>query len=114
MLIFLLSLGGIPFVVGFWAKLYIFLAAARAGYIGLVFLGAVLTVVALFYYLNVARKMYIEESPTEETRLSLPFDLSVSIGISALAVLVLGLYPKVVVEIAERAISAFTLAIVLR
>ena len=41
MLVFLLSLGGIPFVAGFWAKLYIFLAAAERGMYGLVFLGAV-------------------------------------------------------------------------
>ena len=29
MLLFLLSLGGIPFVAGFWAKLYVFWAAAQ-------------------------------------------------------------------------------------
>ena len=55
MLIFLLSLGGIPFVAGFWAKLYVFLAAINQGMYGLVFLGAVLTVVALYYYLVVAQ-----------------------------------------------------------
>ncbi len=51
MLLFLLSLGGIPFVVGFWAKLYVFWAAAAAGLYWLVLVGAILTVVALFYYL---------------------------------------------------------------
>ena len=60
MLMFLLSLGGIPFVAGFWAKLYVFWAAIERGMYGLVFLGAVLTVVALYYYLLVARRMYIE------------------------------------------------------
>ena len=60
MLLFLLSLGGIPFVVGFWAKLYVFWAAAQAGLYGLVLLAAVLTVVALFYYLLVAKQMYID------------------------------------------------------
>ena len=59
MLIFLLSLGGIPFVLGFWGKMYVFLAAAEAGLFGLVFLGAVLAVVALFYYLTIARSMFI-------------------------------------------------------
>jgi NADH-quinone oxidoreductase subunit N len=59
MLVFLLSLGGIPFALGFWGKLYVFLAAAQAGLSGLVFLGAVLAVVALFYYLTVARSMFI-------------------------------------------------------
>ena len=60
MLLFLLSLGGIPFVVGFWAKLYVLWAAAQAGLYGLVLLAAVLTVVALFYYLLVAKQMYID------------------------------------------------------
>src|SRR5207244_11874809 len=60
MLLFLLSLGGIPFVAGFWAKLYVFYAAAAAGLYWLVLVGAVLTVVALFYYLVVAKRMYIE------------------------------------------------------
>src|SRR5262249_56532411 len=60
MLLFLLSLGGIPFVAGFWAKLYVFWAAATAGLYWLVLVGAVLTVVALFYYLVVAKRMYIE------------------------------------------------------
>src|SRR5207244_3884032 len=60
MLLFLLSLGGIPFVAGFWAKLYVLWAAAEAGLYWLVLLGAILTVVALFYYLVIARRMYID------------------------------------------------------
>ena len=59
MLVFLLSLGGIPFALGFWGKMYVFLAAAQTGLYGLVFLGAVLAVVALFYYLTIARSMFI-------------------------------------------------------
>src|SRR6266511_4942691 len=70
MLLFLLSLGGIPFVVGFWAKLYVFWAAAQQGLYWLVLLGAVLTVVALFYYLLVAKAMYIE-APSTTTRVRL-------------------------------------------
>ncbi|HEY7536215.1 MAG TPA: hypothetical protein VH878_09785, partial [Thermodesulfobacteriota bacterium] len=101
------SLGGIPFLIGFWAKLYIFLAAAEAGYIFIVLLGALLTVVALFYYLNIARKMYIEEDTKETSSISLPIDLTISIGISTLAVIVFGLYPRGVVWIAVKAISSF-------
>jgi NADH-quinone oxidoreductase subunit N len=68
MLVFLLSLGGIPFALGFWGKMYVFLAAAQAGLVVLVFLGAVLAVVALFYYLTIARSMFIakEDGPTVE------------------------------------------------
>jgi NADH-quinone oxidoreductase subunit N len=68
MLVFLLSLGGIPFALGFWGKMWVFLAAAQAGMYGLVFLGAVLAVVALFYYLTIARAMFIvkDEGPAIE------------------------------------------------
>ncbi len=64
MLIFLLSLGGIPFVAGFWAKLMLFWAAWERGLGLVVFLGVALAVLALFYYLKVARSIYIE-APAE-------------------------------------------------
>jgi NADH-quinone oxidoreductase subunit N len=60
MVLFLLSLGGIPFMAGFWAKLQVFVAAWHAGQGFMVVLAAVLAVVALYYYLRVARQMYIE------------------------------------------------------
>ena len=61
MLIFLLSLGGIPFVAGFWAKLFIFKAVFDQHMYGLALLGAVLTIVALYYYLVLASRMYIDQ-----------------------------------------------------
>ncbi|HSF01706.1 MAG TPA: NADH-quinone oxidoreductase subunit N [Solirubrobacterales bacterium] len=102
MLLFLLSLGGIPFVVGFWAKLYVFWAVAEAGFYGLVVLGAVLTVVALFYYLLVARQMYIEP-PARATPVAVPAALALVLIVSALAVVALGLYPGPLVDSARAA-----------
>ncbi|MFN8063031.1 MAG: proton-conducting transporter membrane subunit, partial [Vicinamibacterales bacterium] len=93
MLIFLLSLGGIPFVAGFWAKLYVFWAAIDRGLFGLVFLGAVLTVVALYYYLLVARQMYIE-APASTDAVRVPTWLAVAIAICAAGVVGVGLYPE--------------------
>src|SRR5437870_1555648 len=102
MLLFLLSLGGIPFMVGFWAKLYVFWAAAQAGLYGLVLLGAVLTVVALFYYLVVAKAMYIE-APRSTTPIPVPPALALVILVSVAAVVLLGLYPRPLVDAALRA-----------
>jgi NADH-quinone oxidoreductase subunit N len=101
MLLFLLSLGGIPFVAGFWAKLYVFWAAAERGLYWLVLLGAILTVVALFYYLLVAKRMYIE-APERPDRVRVSPTLALSVGLCALGVVVLGLYPKAVVMAALR------------
>jgi NADH-quinone oxidoreductase subunit N len=104
-LTFLLSLGGIPFVLGFWGKMYVFLAAARSGLWGLVFLGAVLAVVALYYYLNVARWMFIvaEDGP----RISVPTTILVAVLACALVVIGGGIVPRLFVEPALRAVAGF-------
>ena len=95
MLVFLLSLGGIPFVAGFWAKLYVFWAAVDRGMYGLAFLGAVLTVVALYYYLLVARRMYIDAPATGRLApLPVPAVLQVGIFTCLAGVIAMGVYPE--------------------
>ncbi len=102
MLLFLLSLGGIPFVAGFWAKLYVFWAAAEQGLYWLVLVGAVLTVVALFYYLLVAKSMYID-APMRPTPIAVPGMLKLCIVACVLGVVLLGLWPSPLVTAALRA-----------
>jgi NADH-quinone oxidoreductase subunit N len=101
MLLFLLSLGGIPFVAGFWAKLYVFWAAAERGLYWLVLVGAILTVVALFYYLLIAKSMYIEAS-AQTGAVKVAPALAASLVLCVLGILVLGVYPKSVVMAALR------------
>jgi NADH-quinone oxidoreductase subunit N len=106
MLLFLLSLGGIPFVAGFWAKLLVFKAAAQSdqGLYWLVLVGAILTVVALFYYLLVAKRMYIDAPERAQPVPVSPF-LALSIFVCAAGVVGVGLYPKPLVMAALRAAS---------
>jgi NADH-quinone oxidoreductase subunit N len=104
MLLCLLSLGGIPFVAGFWAKLYVFWAAAEQGLYWLVLLGAVLTVVALFYYLVVAKRMYVD-SPTRPEPVPLAPTLTLALAICVLGIVAIGVYPKPVVMAALRVAS---------
>ena len=101
MLLFLLSLGGIPFVAGFWAKLYVFWAAAERGLYELVFLGAVLTVVALYYYLIVARKMYID-APARPTPVAIPGPLGAAIAVCVVGIVGIGVYPGPWVDLVTR------------
>jgi len=93
LLLFLLSLGGIPFVAGFWAKLFIFWAAVEQGMYALAFLGAVLTVVALYYYLVVARRMYIE-APENPAPVPVPAVLQLAIVICLVGIIGMGVYPQ--------------------
>jgi NADH-quinone oxidoreductase subunit N len=102
MLLFLLSLGGIPFVAGFWAKLYVFWSAAAAGLYWLVLVASVLTVVALFYYLVVAKRMYIEAPDASAGRIRLSAPLALAVTLCVLGVVALGVYPKPIVMAALR------------
>jgi NADH-quinone oxidoreductase subunit N len=101
LLVFLLSLGGIPFVLGFWGKMYVFLAAAQAGLYPLVGLGAVLAVVALYYYLNVARAMLTVEEDGDSVPVA-PLHLAAILA-CALAVTGLGLAPQLLANPCLRA-----------
>ena len=93
LLLFLLSLGGIPFMAGFWAKLFVFWAVVEQGLYALAFLGAVMTVVALYYYLVVSRRMYIEE-PASPTPIAVPATLMIAIGGCVAGIIVMGVYPE--------------------
>ncbi len=101
LLVFLLSLGGIPFVLGFWGKLLVFLAAGKAGLWWLVLLGAVLAVLALYYYLNVARSMFIEAS--DGGRLAVPRPILAAAVCCALVVVAGGVVPQLFLGPALRA-----------
>lgn len=106
MMLFLLSLAGIPFVAGFWAKLYVFMAAYQAGLGWLVFLGAVLAVVGLFYYLQVIRAMYMRP-PVQEAPVKVQPIIGVAIVLCLFVVLAMGLYPDVVLDDALAASAQF-------
>jgi NADH-quinone oxidoreductase subunit N len=105
LLVLLLSLGGIPPLSGFWGKLFLFWAAIRSGLYGLVLIGVLASVLSLYYYLMVARAMYIEPAGGRE-----PVRLQPS-AVAAVVVCVLvvvGLaYPGPLLELARRAATAF-------
>jgi NADH-quinone oxidoreductase subunit N len=105
MLLFLLSLGGIPFVAGFWAKLYVLWAAAQAGLYWLVLLGAVLTVVALFYYLVIARRMYVD-APGAPGPIPVSPILALCVIACVVGVVVIGVYPAPLVLATLRATAS--------
>jgi NADH-quinone oxidoreductase subunit N len=109
MTLFMLSLAGIPLTGGFVGKLYIFRAAVEQGLVGLAVVLAVASVISYYYYLRVAWYMWFLD-PAED-RASEPVLLApgikVAIGISAVGVVLLGIFPNLLLEVTER--SAATL-----
>lgn len=97
MLIFLLSLAGVPPLAGFIGKLYIFLAAIKQELYTLIIVGLVNIVISLYYYLIIVKKMYINE-PTDRSPLIVSPSMQAVIYVGLAGTLMLGIYPKPFIE----------------
>jgi NADH-quinone oxidoreductase subunit N len=93
MLLFLLSLAGIPPAAGFLGKYYIFLSLIESGHYGLASLGVLYSLFGLYYYLKIANSMLMR-SPMETGRLPVSIGMRCAVGVAALATIVIGVYPE--------------------
>ena len=92
MLVFLMSLTGIPPTAGFTAKFVVILSAVRAGYIALAVLAVACSVVSAFFYMRIAVLMYMNE-PHEPVPSRFPVAVSTALAVAALVTLIGGIYP---------------------
>ena len=102
----LISLTGIPPTAGFMAKIYIFSAGVNHGLIWLVIIAVINTVISAYYYLRVVRVMYLG-APLSEERVPSSGALRAALSFACLGVLALGVYPWMLLRIAETAVSVF-------
>jgi NADH-quinone oxidoreductase subunit N len=107
MTIFMFSLAGIPPLAGAWAKIFVFRAVLDAGTPSAVALGviaAVNAVIALFYYAQIARLMWMSPVPDgDRTAIRVPAPLSAALGLTVLAVVVIGVYPQLFARLGDAA-----------
>jgi NADH-quinone oxidoreductase subunit N len=95
MLLFLLSLAGIPPAAGFLGKYYIFLSLIESQHYWLAALGVLYALFGLYYYLRIANAMFMREAPAGETaRLPISLAMRTAVGVAALATLVIGVFPE--------------------
>jgi len=92
MLLFLLSLAGIPPTAGFIGKYYLFTAAMKAGYAWLAVLAVVMSAVSLFYYFRIASAMFFSEAAGAKLQSS--YALNAVVLICAVGTLVIGVAPQ--------------------
>lgn len=93
MLLFLLSLAGVPPLAGFIGKLYIFIAAIKEGLYTLITVGLINIVISMYYYLIVVKKMYINE-PTNPSPVTISGPMKVVVYVGLAGTLVIGIYPQ--------------------
>ncbi len=97
MLVFLLSLAGVPPLAGFIGKLYIFLAAIKEGLYTLIVVGLINIVIAIYYYLVVVKKMYINE-PSDSSVVTVSVPIKAALYVSLAGTLLLGIYPQPAID----------------
>ncbi|MCY4190286.1 MAG: NADH-quinone oxidoreductase subunit NuoN [Rhodospirillaceae bacterium] len=107
MLIFMFSMAGIPPLAGFYAKLYVFLAAVDAGLYFLAVIGMLASVVGAYYYIRIVKLMYFDE-PEEALDPHPGRDLGLVQFVAGMATLLFFLVPGVLVGAADKAV--FSLA----
>ncbi len=105
MLISLFSMAGIPPTVGFFAKLGVLqaLVYAPVNLIWLACLAIVLAVIGSYYYLRVVKVMYFDE-PEIATPIRTSMTSRISISITGLAILLLGILPSSVINLVHVAV----------
>jgi NADH-quinone oxidoreductase subunit N len=109
MLIFMVSLAGIPPTAGFIGKFYLFMAAVRAGLVWLAVVALLLAAVSAYYYLRVVMVMYMREpdaSVVMPPRLAPSPALAIVLASTVAGVIFFGLYPDPLVALASHAILA--------
>ena len=102
MTLFMLSLAGVPPLVGFFAKLYIFAAAVQADLVWLAVLGVINSVISAYYYLRVVVAMYMKEGiPAEAPTMSVGPALQVGVGLALVAIVLLSAWPAPILNLAR-------------
>ena len=111
MMIFMLSLAGIPPLAGFFGKFYVFAAAVKTGapnlgLLWLVILAIAMSAVSLYYYLQVLKQIYVADAPTGASKLRVPVLSQVVLGLLAAAVILFGCAPNLLVGVLQDCIKA--------
>ncbi len=103
LVVFFLSLAGIPPTAGFVGKLAVFGAAINAQLYYLAIIGVINSVISVYYYFNVVRQMFFMPPPegSEGERVRYPQAMGLALAISLVGTLLIGIYPQPFLDLAN-------------
>ena len=105
MLVFMLSLAGIPPLAGFWGKYFIFLSLIETKHYVLAALGVLYSVFGLYYYLKIANAMFMRQPEKGEEKLPVSWAMRVALGLTGLATIYIGIMPNRFIEMVNWALG---------
>jgi len=108
MTVFMLSLAGIPSLAGFTGKFFLFSAAVEKGYVWLVIIAALNSTVSIYYYAGVLVQMYMGEGTREVQGVSHRPYLLVTLLVTVVGTVALGLFPSWAHELARSAMASLS------
>jgi NADH-quinone oxidoreductase subunit N len=100
MIIFLISLAGIPPTAGFWGKYFIFLSLIETNHPILAVIAVSYVVVSLYYYFRIVVAMFMRQ-PTEPARAIISPGLAVALALSIAMTMLIGIYPQPFIQFAQ-------------
>ncbi len=106
MTVCMLSLAGVPPLIGFAGKFYVFGAAVEAGYVGLAVIGVLNSLVSVYYYFGVIMRMYMVEGAPAIDRLSSRPYLAAGLAVAVVATVLLGILPGGALHLARESFLA--------
>jgi len=102
MLIFLLSLAGIPPTAGFIAKYYLFAAAIQTGHNVLAVIAVLNAAISIYFYLRIVVAMFMRDA-TEKTGLTYSPGILTAMGVAFVFTMLIGIYPDPFIAMARQA-----------
>jgi NADH-quinone oxidoreductase subunit N len=107
MLIFVLSLAGIPPTAGFIGKYYIFLSLIETQHYTLAVIAVLYVAVAIYYYFRIVRSMFLADE-TERAPLASSVGLRFALGVTGVLTLLIGVYPEPFLRMAQTSLPMMT------
>ena len=106
MLIFLLSLAGIPPTAGFIGKYYLFAAVIESGHYSLAVIAVLNAAISLYFYLRIVVSMFMRDATEKSGIVLLSPGLMTAMALAFIFTIWIGIYPDPFISIAQRAVLA--------
>lgn len=104
MALFMFSLAGLPPTAGFMGKFYVFSAAVSKGYVWLVVIAVLNSLVSVYYYFRVTMKIYMQQPDREFEGVNFSVPVVVALSLMAIGTLWVGVFPDTYLDLARQAI----------